>query len=107
MLAHEEEPVAPPRHIADNSAIAGHIKLEAGKMAVGRNVTNRCAGVRMKAHINGADRCLNQVIAAANALKVSKCCCNPNHSMAAHPEVARVIEEDDCGGAGGIGRFEQ
>jgi hypothetical protein len=56
---------------------------------------------------NGAYWCLDPVLSRADSAHVSESCYKADGSVAAHSEVAYIVEEDDCGSGFGIDWFAE
>ncbi len=102
MVVAEEEPVAAPRDVAVQYAVAGHRHRHLARVAPRRDVGQRhpTVGVQLGAH--RADRRVDRVHAGAQPSQMCEGGDDADRAVAAHAEVADVVEEDHAAGAAGV-----
>ena len=107
MIAHQEKPVAAPGHIACHRAVTGHLHGNAGAMAISRDIANADAVGGVQFESDGPHRRFKRVAAGLNAAQMSQRHCHADGAMAAHAQVACVVEEDNASGTCRIDRLNQ
>ncbi|MNP02541.1 hypothetical protein D3C76_943960 [compost metagenome] len=102
MFGHEEKPVAAPGDVATHQAMAGHVHQYLPAVAVGRHVADGYGAVFMQGGADLADRGVDLVHARCDQAQVLQRGDQADGAVAAHVQVAGVVEEDHP--AGGVGR---
>ena len=107
MFAHQEKPVSAPGHIAHHLANAGHGDGHAGAAAIAGYVAdgNAAAGVEPSIH-----HAANRFQAAGIVPKPAQVLKRNHHAdgaMAAHAQIADVVEVNHGGVAGGVAGLAQ
>ena len=105
MIADEEEPVAAPGDVAGHRANARDLHWHAGGAVKAGHVADGHAAVVAEQGIDCARGCFQLAGTAADLPQMSERDHYPYGAVAAHPEVPDVVEEDDAGLAGGVGRL--
>lgn len=103
----EEEPVAAPCNFAGDGSVAGDFDGDAGAVAVGRDVAEGYLAVRAEFGFNYPYRGFDAVDAGLDLADVREGDDDADGPVAAHAEVACVVEEDDAGDAGGVAGLEE
>ena len=107
VVGHQEEPVPAPGDVTGHGAVSRHLDRHALAVAVARHVPHGHPAVGVERRGDGADRRLDAVGARADAAHVGERDDQPDGAVAAHPERADVVEEDDARGAGRVVRLAQ
>ena len=94
---HEEEPVAAPRDVALRAPVPADVDVDALAVAVRHDVLDRYASLRAERAGHRADGCVEAVRPFGNAPQVLKGRDDSDGAVAAHAEVAGVVEVDDRG----------
>ncbi len=100
----QEEPVAAPGDVAADPADAGHFDADLATVAVGRHVAHADRAVLVEGRLDLADRRLDAVHAGTDPPEVCQRGDQADGAVAAHAEVATVVEEDHSGTGFGIDR---
>ena len=103
----EKEPVAAPGDIAGHGAVAGDFDGDARCCAVGGDVVDGDFQIGVKLGFHDSDGGFNAVEAGLDPPHVGERDGEADGAVAAHVEVADVIEEDDAGRTGGVSRFAE
>lgn len=103
----EEEPVAAPGDVAADGAGAGNFNDEGTFGAPTGYIGDGDFTVFVQGGSNDANGSFNAVLAGTDAAHVRESSNEANGTVAAHAQVTYVVEEDDAGNAGTIGRFEK
>lgn len=106
-VVNEKEPVAAPGDVASDGAVAGDLDCDARCGAVGGDVVDGDFEVRVKLGFHDADGGFNAVEAGLNPPHVGERDGEADGAMAAHVEVADVVEEDDARRTGGVSGFAE
>ncbi|MCY1532882.1 hypothetical protein D9M68_681780 [compost metagenome] len=97
VVGDEEEPVAAPGDIAGDAAEPGHVQAHVLAVAVGRHVAHAHRTVVVQGGFHRAHRGFDAVHARLDASQVRQRGHQPDGAVAAHAEVAAVVEKDDSG----------
>ena len=97
--ADEKKPVSTPGDIAGDMAHPRNFDDETGLISVGRDIDNGDRAVRVQVCAHGSRRGVDAVLARRDAAQVGEGVNEADGSVAAHAEVAYVVEEDDPGDA--------
>ncbi|MCY1442721.1 hypothetical protein D9M71_591020 [compost metagenome] len=98
----QEEPVAAPGDVAVHHAMAGHVHRHLLAVAVRRHVADGDGAVFMQGGTDLADRGVDLVHARCDQAQVLQRGDQADGAVAAHVQVAGVVEEDHA--AGGVRR---
>src|SRR5208283_5016696 len=98
----EEEPVAAPGHVAVHVAMTGHVNNGVAQQSVRGHVAESHFAVFVEFRGDNADRRLDAMDAGTDAAHPGQRDHQADGPMAAHAQIADVVEEDDAGGAGGV-----
>ena len=104
---HEEKPVSPPGDVADEAPEPLDVEAHPGPVAPGGDIVDRHLVGIQQFDPDGADGGLEAVAAGADPPQMRKRHRDADRPVAAHPEVARVVEEDHGGGRGAVDRFHE
>ena len=107
MIGDEKEPVAAPGDIAGEAAKAGYFDRNGSLVAITRHVGNRDTAVGMETCGDLADGGFDLVLAGLDAAEIRERSNHADGAVAAHPEKAHVVEEDDRGGGVRLDRLKQ
>ncbi|MNT08118.1 hypothetical protein D3C72_1428500 [compost metagenome] len=101
-LVDKKEPISAPGDVTDYFAVAGHVNAHGAMQAIGGHIAHADRPVVVQEGADGADRRFNAVFAGTDAGQVGQRGDQADGAVAAHPQVAGVVEEDDAGGVGRI-----
>jgi len=104
LLVDEEEPVSTPSDVSGDGAVVWDLDGDGCGVSIGGNVFNGDAVVFREACGDDADGGFDAVVAGLDSVEVVKSFYDAYRTMEAGVEVGEVIEEDDSGDAGGVGR---
>ncbi len=107
MFAYKEEPVASPGDVAREEAVARNVYLNGCSVAEAWDVVHRDASVIMQVGGDVSDWRLQLVHAWSDPAQVGEGSHYADGSVAAHAEIADVVEEDDGCGCVRCDGFEQ
>ena len=102
VLFHQVKPVAAPGDISVNLPVARHVDGDRNAGAKTGNVFDRDFAGWMQRGGDDSDGGFNAMDARADSAEMREGDDEPDGSMAAHADIADVVEEDHTGGAGGI-----
>ena len=105
VLGDQEEPVAAPGDVAGHAAVARYLQADGLAVAVGRHVAHAHRAVVVQRRLDGADRRLDLVHAGFDPAQVGEGHHQADGAVAAHAQVAAVVEEDHPGAGLGIDRL--
>src|SRR5206468_7954891 len=92
-----EKPVSTPGNIADDFRRIGKLDQSVFFLAIAGDIFDRDFAALVKRRGDDSDGRLDPMRARCDALEVRKRCDQPNRAVAAHPEVADIVEEDHAG----------
>jgi len=102
VLSNEKEPISCPRDISSEGSITRHVDGRAGAQTETGDIGDGYPSVLVELRGNCADWRFNAMLAGLDAPHVSERGDQADGSVAAHAEIAYVIEEDDARGRFGI-----
>src|SRR6202008_2929170 len=97
VIIHNEEPVAAPGYIAAHRPVTWNINHHAGRSSVAWNIRYCHLSVVVEIGFDDADRSFDPVTARTDALQVRERNHETNCAVAAHAQIADVVEEDHAG----------
>ena len=100
VIADQKEPVAAPGDVPDYHAGTLDLKSNVGCVAVTGNILDRDLVAAVVLEGDDADRRIQPVSAWSDTAQVGERDRHADRAVAAHPQVADVVEEDDAGHAG-------
>ncbi len=108
MILNEEKPVAAPRYVTGDRTNVRHLDGDGLGFAVTGHVNDGHSTVRLERGRDDAHWCFNAMLAGDDPAHMRKRHYQPDCAMAAHTEVADIVEEYDASRASRIvGRNEQ
>jgi cell division septum initiation protein DivIVA len=107
MVADQKEPVATPGDVAAESADPGNIYWNRRTITVAQHIPHSDGAIRSELYLDLSDRRFDAVPALTYPAEVSQRANDADGAVAAHTEVADVIEEDHARGARWVHRLAQ
>ncbi len=98
MIAHQEKPVAAPGDVPGHHSIAFGLDRDLRGSPVTRHVLHRHLAALMQNGLHRPDRSFDRVLAGRDLAEVRQSHHQADRSMAAHPQIADVVEEDRARG---------
>jgi hypothetical protein len=107
MISDQEKPVPSPSHIAVYFAVPWYLDCHIRSAAITGNVIDRYLAAFVKDRAHRSDWRLDPVLAGRNLHHVRQRGDQPDGPVTTHTQITDVIEEDNAGGAGAVGRLAE